>query len=39
VVPAQVAIEDAAAQVAATILLLKDALPLSGCRTAALGSE
>ena len=38
-VPAQVAIEDAAAQVAAAILLLKDALPLSGCWAAALSSE
>ena len=38
-VPAQVAIEDATAQVAAAILLLKDALPLSGRRAAALGSE
>ena len=38
-IPTKISIEYAATQVAAAILLLKDALPLSGCRAAALSSE
>ena len=38
-VPAKVTVEDAAAEVAATTLLLQDALPLRRRRAAALSSE